>query len=166
MRRHWRKLTRLLAVFALGLGIISFGASNAGAISPVFDCFERDGTAYTAYFGYDNDEGISVNIPIGSANQLSTGDTVQPTNFTAGRHRSAFSVRARAGGTIRWYLDGNSASATSNDPAMRCTPDAAASGGGPAPLASAGVTVLALLGLAALTSRIREARTQALVATS
>lgn len=90
-------------------------------VRPVLECVapNSDGS-YTAYFGYKNDNGVAVAIPVGGQNRFSPAPDGrgQPASFAAGRQARVFSV-AFSGGPLVWTLAGRTATASS-DPRQRC----------------------------------------------
>ncbi|MGI6681070.1 MAG: hypothetical protein ACOX3T_06295 [Bdellovibrionota bacterium] len=80
-------------------------------LEPYAQCIDRnkDGS-YKAHFGYTNRNGFEVEIPNGSANNLSTNENVQPEHFVAGKIDNALSIDFTESAT--WNLDGNKATAT------------------------------------------------------
>jgi hypothetical protein len=76
-------------------------------ITPTFDCVaEGAGGALTAYFGYDNRNGVSVNIPFGSKNQLALDvNGLRPTKFLPGAQHFAVGVAFNVNQTVKYTLD-------------------------------------------------------------
>lgn len=95
-------------------------------IIPLLECVidNGDGT-YTAYFGYLNNNTVSVTIPVGADNNFSPApqDRNQPTEFEPGRTEywpdAEFSVTFNEGETLTWTLDGNTA--TANEETVPCS---------------------------------------------
>ena len=75
---------------------------NGGNVTP-----NGDGT-YTATFGYNNQNELGVNIPVGENNKFSPApqDRGQTTTFLPGRQTNTFSVILQPGETIVWTLEG------------------------------------------------------------
>jgi hypothetical protein len=87
-------------------------------ISPVLECVSvnRDGT-FTAHFGYSNQNGYPVQIPVGKDNYFagSVQDRGQPTAFDLGRTayypNAKFRVRFNANERLVWNLTGRTSTA-------------------------------------------------------
>ena len=83
-------------------------------VKPVFECVapNAQGTL-TAFFGYNNANGVSVDLPYGSRNRMPK-DTknARPTHFLAGAHDFSFAVDFTAGQTLTWQLSPNYGPAT------------------------------------------------------
>jgi hypothetical protein len=95
--------------------------AGEGPVRPVLECVapNSDGS-YTAHFGYQNDSGVAVNVPIGAKNKFHPNpqDRGQPTAFQPGRQRRVFSVTFD-GSPLVWALDGRTATASDN-PRQAC----------------------------------------------
>jgi xylan 1,4-beta-xylosidase len=95
--------------------------AGEGPVRPVLECVapNSDGS-YTAHFGYQNDSGVAVNVPIGAKNTFHPNpqDRGQPTAFQPGRQRRVFSVTFD-GSPLVWALDGRTATASDN-PRQAC----------------------------------------------
>lgn len=77
------------------------------SIDPDLDCVvaNDDGT-YTAFFGYDNDNGVSIEIPYGSKNKLALDtDGFRPTKFLPGEHTFQFAVDFTRNQTVTYRID-------------------------------------------------------------
>ena len=62
-------------------------------VKPVFECVKQDGTSYTAWFGYVNDNNNNIYITATSENfLLGTSLGTPPTKFEPGTVKYAFSV--------------------------------------------------------------------------
>jgi hypothetical protein len=76
-------------------------------VVPELECVNAndDGT-YTAYFGYDNQNGISVDVPYGHKNSLSL-DTAgaRPSHFVPGTQDFVFGVDFKKYQSVTWSLD-------------------------------------------------------------
>lgn len=73
----------------------------------IFACVTDHGSTYDVTFGYENDNGADVSIPVSSANFVEPApiNRGQPELFAPGKVTSAFTVRGVAnGGTIAWAL--------------------------------------------------------------
>lgn len=87
---------------------------------PTLQCVRNNGGgSYTAYFGYVNDNGVSIYVPIGSKNKflLNPIDRGQPKLFLPGTHTNVFSVNFN-GKNLTWTLD--QASVTANSKSTPC----------------------------------------------
>ena len=79
------------------LPFLDRAAKKAGReqVKPILDCVapNADGT-YTAYFGYDNQNGVNMSIPYGRRNKAAM-DTQnrRPTEFAPGEHSFQFGVK-------------------------------------------------------------------------
>lgn len=96
-------------------------------VFPVLECVAKNtnGT-YTAYFGYENKNSVSVTIPVGNDNRFlphEPQDRGQPSVFAPGRRQFVFKVDFD-GKNIVWQLkgpDGKGRTATaSSNPTMDC----------------------------------------------
>ncbi len=88
-------------------------------VEPTLDCVENLGpTKWIAHFGYKNLGNQEAMLPIGSENRFrqQPENRGQPTIFTAGEERTAFSVPFQ--GSITWALQGQEVTATADSP--RC----------------------------------------------
>jgi len=87
-------------------------------ILPVMNCVTNNGDGtYTAYFGYNNKNSVSVFIPVYSQNKISPDpwDRGQPGVFKVGVQEKVFSVTWSSGNII-WHLNNNTAKAKTNSP--------------------------------------------------
>lgn len=85
-------------------------------VIPVLDCVRNNGDGtYTAFFGYENQNEVSIYIPIHSQNKISPApwDRGQPGVFRSGRWEKVFSV-SFSNGNIIWHLLNRIATASSN----------------------------------------------------
>jgi hypothetical protein len=73
---------------------------------PSLDCVDtRPNGKLTAYFGYKNDNGVSITIPHGSANSLPLDVTGErPTVFEPGNNRFQVGIDFNPGQTVVWKL--------------------------------------------------------------
>jgi hypothetical protein len=109
------------------LGFIKDAVRGAGKqpILPRLECVDRaeDGT-YTAFFGYDNRNGISLDIPYSRKNSLPGDDAnARPELFGPGDHPWAFSVNFAKKDRLRYTLDapaGPARVATADRDSPRC----------------------------------------------
>ena len=90
------------------------------SITPTLQCVRYNGVnSYTAYFGYNNSNNVSVYIPLSSKNKFAPTpiDRGQPKLFLAGTHTNVFSVNFN-GKNLTWTLD--QASVTANSSSAPC----------------------------------------------
>jgi len=101
-------------------------AITTAAVRPVLECVVANGSgAYTAYFGYKNDNTGTVAIPVGTNNRFSPTPQGrgQPVAFLPGRQQRSFAV-AFNGSSLVWTLkgpDGQGRTATASSGSGRCT---------------------------------------------
>jgi Domain of unknown function DUF11 len=92
------------------------GVSKACApITPTLDCVDQTSpTQYTAKFGYTNDNGFELVIPVGPYNQFkpAPADRSQPNQFLAGVITNAIEV-AFTGSDLQWQIMTKSVTASS-----------------------------------------------------
>jgi hypothetical protein len=82
----------------------------------VLECVTNNGDGtYTAYFGYKNDNTVSVYIPAGSKNKFTPTpqDRGQTKVFLPGRKYKVFTVNFN-GSNLVWTLNGRTSTASSN----------------------------------------------------
>jgi hypothetical protein len=99
------------------------------AVIPIVECVEKKktyrGTSFIAYFGYNNENAVSVTIPVGHKNFYQPGsqNSVLPDTFGPGRQRFVFKVEFD-GNAQAWVIkgpDGKTRSATaSSSPSLDC----------------------------------------------
>ena len=85
-------------------------------VRPVLECVTNNGDGtYTAYFGYKNDNTVSVYIPAGSKNKFTPTpqDKGQTKVFMPGRKYRVFTVNFN-GSNLVWTLNGRTSTASSN----------------------------------------------------
>ncbi|MEP0860550.1 MAG: HEAT repeat domain-containing protein [Ignavibacterium sp.] len=85
-------------------------------VRPVLECVRNNGDGtYTAYFGYKNDNTVSVYIPVGSKNKFTPTpqDRGQTRVFLPGRKYKVFTVNFN-GSNLVWTLNGRTSTASSN----------------------------------------------------
>src|SRR6185369_2502564 len=94
-------------------------------LKPTFDCVapNAQGTL-TAFFGYDNKNGVSVTVPFGTKNLLAR-DTInqRPTRFLPGTHHFSFGVDFTTTQTVSWTLSPENSPTTTvtvNQASRRC----------------------------------------------
>lgn len=76
------------------------------SLKPSFDCVapNAQGTL-TAFFGYDNRNGVSIAVPYGSKNSLARDTANQrPNRFAPGAHHFSFGVDFAASDSVSWTL--------------------------------------------------------------
>jgi len=88
-----------------------FTVTIPATVAPILECVKRNANgSYTANFGYDNQTGATVTIPVGTKNYFTPGNQNrgQTTVFQPGRVRNAFSVTfsANGGNLAVWFLKG------------------------------------------------------------
>ncbi|MBC8133555.1 MAG: hypothetical protein H7X95_11290, partial [Deltaproteobacteria bacterium] len=94
-------------------------------LKPTFDCVapNRQGTL-TAFFGFDNKNGVSVTVPHGTMNLLARDTSNQrPLRFLPGTHHFSFGVDFAAGQTVTWRLSPENSPTTTvtvNQSSRRC----------------------------------------------
>lgn len=95
------------------------------AISPVLECVRTNGPgSYTAFFGYKNNNTVTVSIPVGANNRFTPlpQDRGQTTSFLPGRQVRQFSV-TWGGGNLVWTLkgpDGKGRTSTASPSSRAC----------------------------------------------
>jgi hypothetical protein len=88
------------------------------SFSPILDCVtQQNDTTYTAWFGYENTNSISITVPVGPQNKFTPtpNDRNQPTVFNPGRKDYIFSVVFN-GNNLTWKLNGNQVVASKKSP--------------------------------------------------
>jgi hypothetical protein len=117
--------------------------------------------SFRAVFGYDNDTGQQVTVPVGAHNFVNPDsiDGQQPTRFDVGAHRAAFVTPPLPAGTkAQWHLDGSATvQASSDTPACEGPVSLPADGNGSAPAVVLAVSI-PVLGFAAYRVRRRRRR--------
>ncbi|MFO7538330.1 MAG: alpha/beta hydrolase, partial [Chloroflexota bacterium] len=87
-------------------------------LRPILECVAvaSDGS-FIAFFGYRNDNEITIDIPIGSSNYFTPWPHYrgQPTSFLPGRQYAVFWAYS-SGYNLVWHLDGRTATAGSGGP--------------------------------------------------
>lgn len=99
-------------------------------IVPRLECVEETEDGLRAHFGYQNDNGLTVQVPYGRRN-LFPADTegARPSAFGPGDHAYEFSVDFAASSSLFWKLaprSGPTTVLTANASSPRCDPDSAA----------------------------------------
>ena len=101
-------------------------AVTNAAVRPVLECVvDHGGGAYTAYFGYKNDNTGEVTVPVGPNNRFSPApqDRSQPTTFQSGRQQRSFAVAFNGSnlvGTLKGP-DNRGRTATASSGSTHCT---------------------------------------------
>lgn len=95
------------------------------SLKPTFDCVapNAQGTL-TAFFGYDNKNGVSVTVPFGTKNSLAR-DTLnqRPSRFLPGTHHFSVGVDFTSSQTVTWTLSPDNNPTTTlivNQASRRC----------------------------------------------
>ncbi len=97
-------------------------------VSVVLECVKEDGNGgFIAVFGYDNDNEVTVIIPVGTDNKLTPNDNnnLLVTEFLPGRQVAVFEVPFD-GSNLVWSLkgpDGNTRTATASEDSQQCEVD-------------------------------------------
>ena len=88
--------------------IFSKVSSLPQSVAPVVECVHDNGDhTYTAYFSYNNNNSVSVYIPLGSKNYVQTillPDRGQPKVFLVGLHTSVFNASFPGTSSLTWFL--------------------------------------------------------------
>ena len=87
-------------------------------IDPIVECvFDNGDGTFTVFFGYDNKNDYSLDIPVGKNNRFTSppDDQGQPTTFEPGRHESVLAVLSKEG-SLDWHLDVTDATADKDSP--------------------------------------------------
>ncbi len=96
--------------------------NNLKPVVPVLECVVvRNGAPDQAVWGYRNDNGFAVTIPVGSANAFTPApaDRGQPTVFEPGHWTGVFQTPFGSAATLSWAVAGQTAAASSGSD--RCT---------------------------------------------
>lgn len=100
---------------SLTLNIVSVPPQT---LNPILDCItQQDDTTYTAWFGYENTDTISITVPVGAQNKFTPepNDRTQPIVFDPGRKDKIFSIVFN-GKNLTWKLNGNEVVASKKSP--------------------------------------------------
>lgn len=86
-------------------GLVSRTVSSSSSIHPIAECVSSTSEGKIAWFGYHNQTGSEVSIPVGGDNLLVPlpGNKGQPIIFAIGRVKSVFGVPILSK-TLRWKL--------------------------------------------------------------
>lgn len=82
--------------------------NSSKSLHPILVCVTKNGeNNYTAYFGYENDNGEAVRVNIGSRNKFAPNpeNREQPVVFKQGKHDRAFEIEFDGKGLL-WILNG------------------------------------------------------------
>ena len=142
-----RQALGVLARCALGgvlaCAAIAASASAARAVSPVLNCVDDNlnGT-YTAHFGYNNTNTMTVTIAVGSNNKFipDPQNRGQPSTFSPGLQNFVFSV-VWDGSSLAWFLDSHTVTASTSS--TRCATPTATATATATPTSSATATATA-----------------------
>jgi hypothetical protein len=127
---RWSTITLVLTLLIVTSALLPVGSTHAQElrrISPVFECWAYNGAGqYTLYFGYNNPNSVSIDIPIGNDNRFtrSERDRGQPTTFLPGRAYKDFAVPFAGNGNISWSLNRKTATGSIQRANQRCSVDA------------------------------------------
>lgn len=100
------------------------GSTGLVNVSPELNCVYIDVNGnVVARFGYSNQNGSTVNVPVGGNNFFSPGaqDRGQTSAFLAGTHCDVFDVTFPSVSSLSWYLQGTTITADINS--TRCPAD-------------------------------------------
>ena len=103
----------------------AYRKGGQAVVTPTFDCVtaNSDGSL-TAFFGYQNQNGVNVTVPFGTKNTLAldTGG-LRPTLFKHGTHHFVFGVDFTPAQTVSWKLSPENSPTTTltvNKSSRRC----------------------------------------------
>jgi len=99
-------------------------------LTPKLDCVaDNGGGSLTAFFGYDNQNGVSLDVPYGRDNSLPRDVSgFRPTHFKPGAHEFVFGVDFSAGQKLVYELEASCGSSTKlvvTKDSPRCGPEVA-----------------------------------------
>jgi hypothetical protein len=96
-------------------------------IVPRLECVEETADGLRAHYGYQNDNGLTVEIPYGFRNRFPADDEgARPSAFGPGNHAYEFSVDFAADESLAWRLwprSGPLTTVTANASSVRCDPE-------------------------------------------
>jgi hypothetical protein len=98
-------------------------SKDCAPLIPILECVDQKSSSqFTARFGYDNQNGFEVPLPIGQYNKFSPGaqDRGQPNKFFSGVVKTAFMVDF-SGQDLTWQLAAQSA--TASEHSKPCNPN-------------------------------------------
>lgn len=104
---------------------LAYQKGGQAPLTPRLECITpRPAGGYRAYFGYDNRNGVVVNVPYGANNSLpqDTG-SLRPSTFAPGNHPYVFGLNFNAGQTLSYRLNpqnGPNTLLTVNQNSPRC----------------------------------------------
>jgi Trypsin len=103
----------------------AYQKGGQAATTPRLECVApRASGGFRAYFGYNNANGVVVNVPYGNNNQFAADTTGQrPSQFRPGDHPYVFGTRFNAGQTLSWRLAAPNSPSTTlsvNSASPRC----------------------------------------------
>jgi hypothetical protein len=113
-------VTTKLTLLCAGLALLilpgtAVSAPKSAKVKPVIECVVRhDNGTYTASIGYLNPNSFTIYLAAGTArNEFSPGhdDRGQPERFVPGRNEHVFKVTVPTSVSLRWSLDGQTATA-------------------------------------------------------
>lgn len=84
----------------------AYRKGGQAVVKPRLECVQSlPNSKFRAYFGYQNDNGINVQVPYGTKNSFAQDSSSQrPTNFIHGAHGFDFRVTASNSTTMSWKL--------------------------------------------------------------
>lgn len=111
MKNSIAKIGSVISLSIFAASFVTFSASAANlAVRPSLECvINRDGTIYTAVFGYNNLNTENVIIPVGNDNKFTPSpiDRGQTTDFLPGRQYGVFGVNFQpSSSNLVWRLKG------------------------------------------------------------
>lgn len=84
----------------------SYRRGGQAPLVPSLDCVDTWLGKQTAYFGYDNENGVSVSVPYGSSNSFPLDvNGARPSLFRPGDNRFQFGIDVKAGQNLDWKLN-------------------------------------------------------------
>lgn len=93
---------------------------------PNLECIAPRSGGYTAFFGYDNKNGVGITVPYGTKNQLALDTTnARPTLFAPGNRDFAFGVNFSTNQTVSYTLQPDNSprtTVTANKNSPLCSP--------------------------------------------
>jgi len=104
---------------------LAYMKGGQAQLAPRTECITpRTGGGFRAYFGYNNQNGISLDIPRGNNNSFAQDTTnLRPTHFLPGNHPFVFGINFNAGQTLSYRLvapSGPNTLLTVNQNSPRC----------------------------------------------
>jgi hypothetical protein len=107
---------------------LAYMKGGQAVLAPRTECIApRTGGGFRAYFGYNNQNGISVDIPRGNNNSFPQDTAnIRPTHFAPGNHPFEFAVNFTAGQTLSYRViapNGPNTLLTVNQNSPRCNVD-------------------------------------------